>query len=65
MHEFVFLPIRREAAEAINHVPAYAPTDPDIAVDYPDDISLRLAIAPAHIPDFGVGAQVVGIAMFA
>ena len=65
MHEFVFLPIRREAAEAINHVPTYAPTDPDVAVDDPDDISLRLAIAPTHVPDFRVRAQVVGITMLA
>ena len=65
MHEFIFSPIRREAAEAINHIPAYAPTDPDVAIDDPDDISLRLAIATAHIPDLGVWAQVVGITMFA
>ena len=65
MHEFIFLPIRREAAKAINHVPAYTPTDPNIAVDDPDDVSLCLAIAPAHVPDLGVRAQVVGITMFA
>ena len=65
MHEFVFPSVGREAAETVDHAPAYAPADPDIAVDDPDNVALGLAVSAAHVPDLGIRAQVVGIAIFA
>ena len=65
MHEFVFSAVGREAAETIDHAAAYAPADPDIAVDDPDDVALGLAVSTAHVPDLGVRAQVVCISISA
>ena len=64
MHEFVFPSIGCEATETVDHAPAHAPADPDIAVDDPDDVALGLAVSTAHVPDLGVRTQVVGISIF-
>ena len=56
MHEFIFPPILHETAQPINHIPTYAPADPDIAVDDPHDIAFRFAVSAAHVPDLGVWA---------
>ena len=65
MHEFVFSSVRCEAAETIDHAPTYAPADPDITVDDPDDVALGLAVSTTHVPDLGIRAQVAGISIFA
>ena len=65
MHEFVFPSVGREATETVDHAPAYASADPDIAVDDPDDVALGLPVPTAHVPDFGIRAQVVRISIFA
>ena len=59
MHEFVFAAVGQEAAEAVNRVGAYAAADPDVAVDYPDDVTFGFAVAAGHVADFGVGAELM------
>lgn len=54
MHELVFPPVWDETAQAVDHVGAGAAGDPDVAVDDPDDVPFRGAVAVGHIPDLGV-----------
>ena len=56
MNEFVFLAIGRETTEAIDHVPAYAAADPDVAVYDPHNVASGFAVSAAHVPDLGVWA---------
>lgn len=65
MDEFVrFDPsaILSEAAELVYHSPCNALSQPDVAIHYPDNISFCFSISSAHVPDFGIGAQIVMLA---
>lgn len=56
MDEFVFSAgtFWAETAEQIDHHAGDALADPDIAVDYPQDVPLRLSIGPAHVSNLGI-----------
>ena len=59
--EFEFAAAARgmETAKAIDHSAGDAGADPDVAVDYPDDVTFGFAVASAHVADLGVGAEIV------
>ena len=69
MDEFVFLCFRLvrgiEAAQSVDHETGHAGADPDVAVDYPDDIAFGFPVRSAHVSDLGIGTKVVGSAMLA
>lgn len=62
VNEFVrncSLSILHISAELVDHSSSNTLSNPYIAINYPDQISLCLPISPAHVPYFRVGPQVV------
>lgn len=46
-----------EPAQPVDHAATDSPTDPDIAVDDPDQVSLGLAVRSTHVSDLGIGPE--------
>lgn len=65
MHEFVFSSRsrRRETAQQIHHSPSKRRADPDIAVYNPHYIAFRFSICSAHVPNLGIGSQILNPAI--
>lgn len=62
MDEFVLFAWRGTGpAQPVHHAGAHALSNPDIAIDDPDNIALRFTVSTAHIPDLGIGTEAVGI----
>ncbi len=53
--------VGQEAAQLVDHATGDVLGDPDVAVEGPHDIAPGLAVCPAHVPDLGVRADVVGL----
>lgn len=50
-----------EAAELVHHPPRDALGDPHVRVDDPYYVPSGFAVGAGHVPDLGVGAEVVGL----
>ena len=64
MDEFVLCPLSlsvlgAKATKAINHGSHGRGTDPDITVNDPDNVALSFSITMAHVPDLGIGTELV------
>jgi len=47
----------RESTQFVDHAPTRPLANPDIAVDYPHNVSLGFTVRSGHVPNFGVRAQ--------
>lgn len=60
MHEFVlFARSSTKSAKPVDHPPTDSFAYPNIAIYDPDNITLRLSISPAHVPNLWIWSQVV------
>ena len=59
----VFACFGGEATEQIDHAACYVWADPDVAIDYPDDVAFGFAVGSAHVANLGVWTQIGRMSM--
>ena len=67
MHKHVFplrgsMVIYGQPTQDVDHAVCRIGANPNIAIDDPHNIAFGFAVRTAHVPDFGIGAQVVHVA---
>ncbi len=54
---------RRQATKQVYHPASNTSVNPYVAVNDPYYIALRLAVAPAHVPDLGIRSEILDLAI--